>query len=168
MLALGCIAYVYVSAPLSFIRQGGLHLHPMYGVAAFLLTIWSYRQLMCFLPTALALTLPSALLSGAISWAISKSASSQQVGTLLGQLGSIEFNAIVPMFREHVLPAINGWTVAAFSVCLLSHLAYWWHRRAIARTHGWVINRPITETFTILLVFALVAGIGGWMISNIH
>ena len=85
----------------------------LYGVAAFA-TIWLYRQMMVFLPTASILAVPSALISGFIALAISDGASLRQI---VG--GNLSFLALGS--GSNPWPMLNGWIVAAIALNIAAH-----------------------------------------------
>lgn len=158
MLLLACLAYGAVSAPAALLPPG-LHLHPAYGVAAFLGTIWLYRQMMAFLPTACLLALPAALGSGVIAWAISD-------GATLQRFVESSMNGSRPWAAAQALwPHINGWMIAATLVSLIVHLAYWRYRRVKVRRTGWIFSRSPIATAQELFAIALAAGAIGWGIA---
>lgn len=162
MLLLGVLAYLGVSAKATFFPQG-LHLHPIYGAAAFLATIWLYRQMMVFLPTAILLAIPSAAISGVLAWSISDAASFRHYGmSLQGKVLSLGLLwHSLPAF----LPTLNKWIIAAIVGSLAAHGSYWCDRRAMARTRGWVFSRSPLVTAKELFTLASLACLIGWMIS---
>ncbi len=158
MLLLACASYIGVSATPGFLPPG-LHLHPIYGVAAFLGTIWLYRQMMVFLPTALLLALPAAATSGLIAWLISDAAGLQR-------FGEQSFNLAKPWVTLQALwPILNGWVIATTALSLLAHLSYWRYRRRKVRQTGWVFNRSPLTTAQDILIMAAASGALGWGIA---
>ncbi|MBL8176322.1 MAG: hypothetical protein JNK48_16725 [Bryobacterales bacterium] len=163
MLLMGLLAYLSVSSKSPLFSQG-LHLHPIYGAAAFLATVWLYRQMMSFLPTALLLAIPSAVVSGALAWSISDASSFRNFGaSLQGKALSL---SLLWRSLSVVQPTLSKWIIAAVAVTLASHFYYWRLRRAIARTDGWVFSRSPLATAKELLILALIAVAVGWGIGR--
>lgn len=160
MLLLALAAYAGISATPAFFPPG-LHLHPGYGVAAFFATIWLYRQMMVFLPTASILAVPSALISGFIALAISDGASLRQI---VG--GNPEFSRLWAA-APTLWPMLNGWIVAAIALNIAAHFSYWRYRRAKVRGTGWLLSRSPMDTAKEILVIALASGAIGWAIARV-
>lgn len=162
MLLLGVLSYLGVSAKATLFPQG-LHLHPIYGAAAFLATIWLYRQMMVFLPTAILLAIPSAAISGLLAWSLSDAASFRHYGMSLQ--GKVLSWGLLWHSLPAFLPTLNKWIIASIAVTLAAHGSYWCDRRAMARTRGWVFSRSPLVTAKELFTLASVAGVIGWIIS---
>lgn len=128
------LAGLALSAPPKVFPYGP-HLHPVFGVAAFFLGIWLYRQLMTFAPTALALTLSSTTLSGLLAWQISDGATYRR--TFQNQSPSWDVLARLPaaLWSAMTTPTFNVWIAATVAVSLIAHASYWRHRRAEVRNH---------------------------------
>lgn len=126
MLAIGTLAYGFVSAPRTM-APAGLHLHFALGIIAAVGAIWLYRLLMAFLPTALLLTLPSALLCGAVAWSASDGRSFRRFATSVNWRASDAADWWSTV-RSHA-PIENALVLLAVALAVIAHLAYWWHRR---------------------------------------
>jgi hypothetical protein len=160
MLLLALAAYAYVSATVTFFPPG-LHLHPAYGVAAFFGSIWLYRQMMVFLPTACILAIPSALISGLIAWAFSD-------GSTLREWAQTGANLSRPLATaESLWPVMNGWIAAAIALNLAAHFSYWRYRRVKVRGTGWLLSRSPMDTAKEILTIAVASGAIGWIIARI-
>lgn len=127
MLLVGVLAFAVVSAP-SNLTPPGLNMHWLFGVGAFVLTIWFYHTLMRFMPTMLALAIPSMLLSGFIAWALIDGAGARQF-TESVNWNAIEIGGFWSAFLSHA-PMFNGWVIAAMVLNLAAHIAFWWNGRS--------------------------------------
>jgi hypothetical protein len=124
MLLVGALAFAVVSTP-NTVTPLGLNMHWLFGVGAFVLTIWIYNALMRILPTMLALAAPSALLSGLIAWALSDSAAARRL-TESVNWNAIEVATLWSALQSHP-PVLNGWVIAAMLLNLAAHIAFWWN-----------------------------------------
>ncbi|MFN7920119.1 MAG: hypothetical protein U0Q16_08485 [Bryobacteraceae bacterium] len=131
MLLVGILVYACVSAQASLFPQG-LHLHPIFGAAAFLGAIWLYRQLMSCWPTAILLAVPSVVATGLLAWSISDAASFRHFGMSLPS-GTLSLPLLWQSIRWS---ALDKWAVVSMAVMLAAHISYWRERRETARTSG--------------------------------
>lgn len=121
ILLVGALAFAFVTAPNT--TPAGLNMHWLFGVGAFMLTIWLYNSLMRFMPTMLALAAPSALLSGFIAWLLIDSAAVRQFADSVNW-NSIEVAVLWSALQSHA-PVLNGWVITAMVVNLAAHIAFW-------------------------------------------
>jgi hypothetical protein len=166
MFCLACFCALAISgSPPHF--KGGLHHHPIYGVTAFFMTFWLYRQLMTFWLTAGVLTVLSAFAAALMAWDINNQQSLHRIidkmapkfsGPLMQQWDGV---------RHVLIPALDGWTIAIFLLILASHAAYWKHRRKKARIVGWLLTKSLRTTGHELLTIALSSVAFGWLIARI-
>lgn len=130
ILLVGAVVYAVISAPTTILPPG-LHLHPLVGIGALVLTLWLYARLLHFLPAALALAVPSALLSGVIAWSLSDRAAFLRLSE------GVNWKLVNPPglwsdFLSH-LPVTNPWVLAAILLNIAAHVAYWWDARSTQR-----------------------------------
>jgi hypothetical protein len=128
MLLIGALAFAVVSAP-STVTPPGLNMHWLFGVGAFVLTIWLYNTLMRFIPTMLALAIPSMLLSGFIAWSLTDGAAARRLIESINW-NAIEIRGLWSALQLHA-PMLNGWIIAAMVLNLAAHIAFWWNGKSV-------------------------------------
>lgn len=166
MFCLACfLAFAISGSPPHF--RGGLHHHPIYGVAAFFLTFWLYRQLMTFWLTAGVLTILSAIAAGLMTWETNNKGSLHRVIDKLAPMYSAPLSQQLHGVRHILIPALDAWTIAIFMLILASHIAYWAHRRKMARKEGWLLTKSLRTTGHELFAIAISSVALGWLIEKI-
>ena len=161
MLAL-LVAYA-VSGSLGAVPQG-LHLHPVYGVAAGFAVVGLYRYLMTWFPTAVLVTAASSSLWAALFWAWRHADRLRDLPTAKGQaLRAV--TTLARRFTDDMRRGPDPWVVGIATAAVVLHLLYWRHRRAEAAAHGWLFNRGAAHAARTLGALAVAAGAVGWVIS---
>lgn len=163
MATLGLCAAIFVSGP-PFVIRDGLHLHPIYGVAAGFALIGLYRYLMTWWPTALLVTLASTSAWAILLWAWRHAAQLRDLPT--GRREAVQaLTTLVARFQHDMLTKPDAWVVSTVAAAVLVHVLYWRHRRAVATEQGWLFNRGITHAARILGTLAATSAVLGWGIS---
>jgi len=163
MATLSLCAAIFVSGS-PFVILDGLHLHPVYGVAAGFAVIGLYRYLMTWWPTALLVTLASTSVWAMLLWAWRHAAQLRDLPTGRSQ----DFPALttlVARFQQDMRTTPDPWVVSIVAAAVLAHLLYWRHRRAVATAHGWLFSRGVTHAARILGTLAATSAAIGWAIS---
>lgn len=163
MATLSVYAALFVSGSPFVIREG-LHLHPIYGVAAGFALIGLYRYLMTWLPTALLVTVASTSMWALLLWAWRHAAQVRDLPT--GRSRTFQaLTTLVDRFQQDMLTTPDPWVVSIAAAAVLVHLLYWRHRRAVATEHGWLFNRGVFNAARILGTLTATSAALGWVIS---
>lgn len=143
MAALALFAGVVVSGS-PFVARDGLHLHPIYGVAAGFALVGLYRYLMTWFPTAVLVTLASTCLWAALTWVSRHAAQLRDLPAESGQ-AFLNLTTLATRFEQSMRVAPDPWGVAVAATALILHVLYWRHRRAVVAENGWLFNRGIAN-----------------------
>jgi hypothetical protein len=162
MAALALFAAVFVSGS-PFVVREGLHLHPIFGVAAGFALIGLYRYLMTWFPTAALVTLASTFLWAVLLWVSRHAAQLRGLPAEKSQ-ALLYVTTLVTRFEQSMRATPDPWVVAVAAAALVLHVLYWRHRRAVAAEHGWLFNRGIANAArTMGLLAATSVGLGAVM-----
>lgn len=163
MATLSVYAAIFVSGSPFVIREG-LHLHPIFGVAAAFALIGLYRYLMTWLPTALIVTLASTSMWAILLWAWRHADQLRDLPTERRQAFQ-GLTTLVTRFQQDMFAKPDPWVVSIVTAAVFVHLLYWRHRRAVAAEHGWLFNRGVVNAARILGTLAATSAALGWVIS---
>jgi hypothetical protein len=167
MVALGLLAGVVVSGS-PRIAPLGLHLHPVYGVAAVLLVGGGYRYMMTVLPSALAVSMATSLVWATAVWALRHPAEAKGVPppARLGELPMAVTAGVIDAVRS-TIGTPDVWVVLTVVAALVLHLMYWRHRRRMVQRVGWLFSRGVAwaaKSVTMLAATAVALGmLFAWM-----
>lgn len=163
MAALALFAGIVVSGSPFGVREG-LHLHPIYGVAAGFALIGLYRYLMTWFPTAVLVTLASTFLWAVLLW-VSRHAA--QLGDLPVERSQalLSLTTLATRFEQSMRVTPDPWVVAVAAAAMVLHAFYWRHRRAVAAEHGWLFNRGIANGARTLGLLAATSAVLGAVIA---
>lgn len=128
MATLAVYAAIFVSGS-PFVICEGLHLHPIYGVAAGFVLIGLYRYLMKWWPTALLVTLTSTAMWAMLLWAWRHAAQLRDLPTGRSRVFQA-LTTLVARFQQDMLTTPDPWVVSIAVAAVVVHLLYWRHRRA--------------------------------------
>lgn len=140
----------------TFVIRDGLHLHPIYGIAAAFAVVSLYRYGMTWFPTALVLTVASTSLWAVLLWAWRHAAQLRDLPTQSSQ-AVIYLTGLATRFERSMLAAPDPWVLAVAAAAITLHLLYWRHRRAAAAEHGWLFNRGFADAAGTLVTLAATA-----------
>jgi hypothetical protein len=167
MAALGVLAGVVVSGS-PRIAPLGLHLHPVYGVAAVMLVVGGYRYMMSVLPSALAVSMATSLVWATAVWALRHPAEAKGVPppARLGELPMAVTAVVIDAVRS-TIGAPDVWVVITVAAAFVLHLMYWRHRRQMVKRVGWLFSRGVAraaKSVTMLAATAVALGmLFAWM-----
>lgn len=160
MAVLALFAGIVVSGSPRVMRDG-LHLHPIYGVAAGFALIGLYRYLMTWFPTAVIVTLASTAMWAVLLWVSRHAAQLRDLPAERSQ-AFLYLTTLATRFEQSMRATPDPWVVAVAAVGLVLHIVYWRHRRAVAAEVGWLFNRGLANAARTLGILAATAiAIGG-------
>lgn len=142
MAVLALFAGIVVSGAPVVVR--GLHLHPIYGVAAGFALVGLYRYLMTWFPTAVVVTLASTCLWAVLLW-VTRHAAQLRDLPVEGSQAVLSLTTVATRFEQSMRATPDPWVVAVAAAALVLHVLYWRHRRAVAAERGWIVNRGIAN-----------------------
>ena len=144
-----------------FGMREGLHLHPIYGVAAGFAVIGLYRSLMTWFPTAVLVTLASTAVWAVLLWTSRHAAQLRDLPAEKGQ-AFLNLTTLATRFEQSMRSTPDPWVIVVAATALVLHMVYWRHRRAVAAAHGWLFNRGIANAVrSLAIVAATSVAVGG-------